>query len=413
MPEILTLALAAGLGLAVGILIARSLGSREKRRLNEELQTARVDLSGVRAEREANERATKSVEATFQSLASKVLLANQGQFLELAKAKLETSEKQHAGELQRRKQDIESLVKPLAEKLKELKTFTHELEGKREKAYGEIKTQIAHLCSATSQLNTQSVTLATALTGSSQARGRWGEMALRNIAELAGMTEHCDFSEQVVDDAGRRPDMVVKLPGGGAIPVDAKVPLADYLKACEETDPQRREENLRAHAAALRGFVRDLARKDYASALNGKVDYTVMFVSAEPILAAAFSKEPQLQADAMRERILIATPVTLVALLRTVGIYWRQEKVAENAEKIWQAALEFYDRVSTFQEKLSKMGKGLGMAVGAFNEAVGSFERRVLPAGRKLEDLGTVKDATRKLELPKEIEKPVREVLPG
>lgn len=413
MPELLTLALAAGLGLAVGILIARSLGSREKRRLNEELQTARVDLSGVRAEREANERATKSVEATFQSLASKVLLANQGQFLELAKAKLETSEKQHAGELQRRKQDIESLVKPLAEKLKELKTFTHELEGKREKAYGEIKTQIAHLCSATSQLNTQSVTLATALTGSSQARGRWGEMALRNIAELAGMTEHCDFSEQVVDDAGRRPDMVVKLPGGGAIPVDAKVPLADYLKACEETDPQRREENLRAHAAALRGFVRDLARKDYASALNGKVDYTVMFVSAEPILAAAFSKEPQLQADAMRERILIATPVTLVALLRTVGIYWRQEKVAENAEKIWQAALEFYDRVSTFQEKLSKMGKGLGMAVGAFNEAVGSFERRVLPAGRKLEDLGTVKDATRKLELPKEIEKPVREVLPG
>jgi DNA recombination protein RmuC len=413
MPELLTLALATGLGLAVGILIASSLGSREKRRLNEELQTARVDLSGVRAEREANERATKSVEATFQSLASKVLLANQGQFLELAKAKLETSEKQHAGELQKRKQDIESLVKPLAEKLKELKTFTHELEGKREKAYGEIKTQIAHLCSATSQLNTQSVTLATALTGSSQARGRWGEMALRNIAELAGMTEHCDFSEQVVDDAGRRPDMVVKLPGGGAIPVDAKVPLADYLKACEETDPQRREENLRAHAAALRGFVRDLARKDYASALNGKVDYTVMFVSAEPILAAAFSKEPQLQADAMRERILIATPVTLVALLRTVGIYWRQEKVAENAEKIWQAALEFYDRVSTFQEKLSKMGKGLGMAVGAFNEAVGSFERRVLPAGRKLEDLGTVKDATRKLELPKEIEKPVREVLPG
>ena len=413
MPELLILALAAGLGLAVGILIARSLGSRETRRLNEELQTARVDLSGVRAEIEATERTGKLMEATFQSLASKALVANQGQFLELAKAKLETSEKQHAGELQRRKQDIESLVKPLAEKLKELKTFTHELEGKREKAYGEIKTQIAQLCSATSQLNTQSVTLATALTGSSQARGRWGEMALRNIAELAGMTEHCDFTEQVVDDAGRRPDMVVRLPGGGAIPVDAKVPLADYLKACEETDPQKREENLRAHAAALRGFVRDLARKDYASALNGKVDYTVMFVSAEPILAAAFSKEPQLQADAMRERILIATPVTLVALLRTVGIYWRQEKVAENAEKIWQAALEFYDRVSTFQEKLSKMGKGLGMALGAFNEAVGSFERRVLPAGRKLEDLGAVKEATRKLELPKEIEKPVREVLPG
>ena len=138
-----------------------------------------------------------------------------------------------------------------------------------------------------------------------------------------------------------------------------------------------------------------------------------MFVSAEPILAAAFSKEPQLQVDAMRERILIATPVTLVALLRTVSIYWRQEKVAENAEKIWHAALEFYDRVSTFQEKLSKMGKGLNAALGAFNEAVGSFERRVLPAGRKLEELGIVKDTSRKLELSKEIEKPVREVLRG
>jgi len=413
MPDPLTLALAFGLGVTVGLLVARALGARETRRLQEALQTARVDLSGVRAEIEADHRSIKAAEETFQSLATKVLIANQSQFLELAKAKLETSEKQHAGELQKRKQDIESLVKPLAEKLKELKTFTHELEGKREKAYGEIKTQVAQLCSATSKLNTHSVTLATALTGSSQARGRWGEMALRNIAELAGMTEHCDFTEQVVDDEGRRPDMVVRLPGGGGIPVDAKVPLVDYIRACEETDPQKREEHLEAHAAALRGFVRDLARKDYASSLNGTADYTVMFVSAEPILGAAFSKAPQLQADAMRERILIATPVTLVALLRTVSIYWRQEKVAENAEKIWQAALEFYERVNVFQEKLSRMGKGLNVALDAFNEAVGSFERRILPAGRKLEELGIVKDTSKTLEAPKEIEKPVRELLGG
>jgi DNA recombination protein RmuC len=238
-------------------------------------------------------------------------------------------------------------------------------------------------------------------------------MALRNIAELAGMTEHCDFTEQVVDDEGRRPDMVVQLPGGGAIPVDAKVPLADYIKACEETDPQKREQNLKAHAAALRGFVKDLAKKDYAAALNGKVDYTVMFISAEPILAAAFSKEPQLQVEAMRERILIATPVTLIALLRTVSIYWRQEKVAENAERMWQAALEFYERTSTFQDKLSKMGKGLTGALDAFNEAVGSFEKRVVPAGRRLEELGIAKDTAKKLEAPKEIEKSVRDVTLG
>jgi DNA recombination protein RmuC len=207
--------------------------------------------------------------------------------------------------------------------------------------------------------------------------------------------------------------MVVHLPGGGAIPVDAKMPLSHYLKACEETDPVRREQHLRNHAAAVRGFVRDLSRKDYAAALDSEVDYTVMFVAGEPILAGAFENAPDLLLEAMRERILIATPVTLVALLRTVGVYWRQEQVSENAKQVWQAALDLYERTSIFQDHLSKLGKGLAAAIQGYNDAVGSFSSRILPQGRKLEELGVVQDTSKRLAEPPVIEKTTRELPSG
>ena len=383
----------------------------ERDRLRDERDTAQRTLAAETARRDEQERARAEelarTEKHFQALASQALRSNNAQFLELAKATLETREKQGTAALDQRKQAIEALVKPLTEKLGEVSKATQELEARREKAYGEIKAQFTQLASSTSALQKSSHALSEALRGSSQARGRWGEMALRNIAELAGMTEHCDFSLQVTDGDGQRPDMVVKLPGEGLIPVDAKAPFADYQRACETSDPAERERLLVAHAQALRARVKELVRKDYAKALDAPVDYVVMFVPADPVLAAAFEKNPDLQVEALRDRVLIATPVTLVALLRTVGVYWDQERIARNAGQALQVAQEFYDRVRVFSEHLAKVGKGLDSSVAAYNRAVGSFESRVLPAGRKLEDV--MPDATKRLDDPAAVDKAVRE----
>lgn len=411
--SLLGLILAGSLGLALGALAGRALWDRERRAMAAELQQTRSDLTAANTRLETTSIAREELREAFKSLASDALTASQAQFLELAGARLETAEQQHVGELEKRKAAIDELVKPLAQSLVDLRNFTVELEGQRKQAYGEVRQQLEQLSGATQELGSRSMALATALQGSSQSRGRWGEIALRNIAELAGMTEHCDFIEQAQTADGQRPDMVVRLPGGGVIPIDAKVPLADYLEACASSDPGERENHLIKHAGAMRTAARELARRDYASSLGGRVDYTVMFVPGEPILAAAFEKNPELQVEAVRSRILIVTPITLIALLRTVAVYWRQEQVAENAEQVWKAALELYSRIAGFQEKLSRVGKGLGTALDVYNEAVGSFVSRVLPAGRRLEGLGAVSDAAKKLEEPAAVEKPVRELPSG
>ncbi len=387
----------------------------ELKRVQEESALARAELAAAEARREEQENAHLEAEKrtveTFRSTAAKVLQESTTQFLELAKSKLEISEKHGAAELEQRKQAIEALVKPLTEKLKAVGESTQQLEAKREKAYGEIQAQFTQLASTTAELHKSSHALTEALRGSSQARGRWGEMALRNVAELAGMTEHCDFSLQVTDADGQRPDMVVKLPGGGAIPVDAKAPFTDYQKASETSDPAERERFLAQHAVALRTRVRELAKKDYAKSLDAKIDYVVMFVPAEPVLAAAFQKNPDLQVEALRDRVLIATPVTLVALLRTVGIYWSQEKIALNAQEAMNVAQEFYKRVTVFTDHLIRVGRGLDGAVSAYNKAMGSFESRVLVEGRKLEELG-LPEAVKRVSSPPVIESGVREPTP-
>jgi DNA recombination protein RmuC len=256
----------------------------------------------------------------------------------------------------------------------------------------------------TESLQKSSSSLATALRGSSQARGRWGELALKNVAELAGMNEHCDFDlQQVVGEL--RPDMVVRLPGGGQIPVDAKVPLTAFLDAAEgDKPPEQRTLLLQQHAAALRAHVVALSKKDYARALGGTIDFTVLFVPADPILAAAFEHDPDLQNDAMRDKILVATPVTLVALLRTVAIYWRHESIEKNAAQVAEAARELYERIALFAEFLGGVGKGLEAALGAYNKAVSSFQSRVLPSGQKLDKLQVADQSRRKLDVIEEIE---------
>lgn len=388
--------LAAALALALGWLWARA-----------GVEKARAELAARTAERDAARQALEELRASseflknaFGDLSRRTLHEQMEAFLQLAQQKLGAVRSEAAADLEQRRQAIEQLLQPLREKLDQLKQATQDLEGKREKAYGSLEEQLKNLLTKAEDLGRSSQSLAVALRGSAQARGRWGEIALRNIAELAGMTSHCDFEEQAAAGDGTRPDMVVHLPGGGGIPVDAKTPLSAYLGAMEATDPEARRTLLQRHAQDLRVRVDELARKDYAAAVGGRVDFTVMFVPGDPILAAAFEHDPELQVDALRKRVLVATPVTLVALLRTVGIYWQQQAVAEDAQEVWDAARELYKRTATFQGHLENLGKGLERAVRSYWDARGSFERSVLPQGRRLEELGAAPEARRLEDLP-------------
>jgi len=301
-------------------------------------------------------------------------------------------------------------MKPLEEKLGALQKETQAMEAKRSEAYGSLRSELESLQSATVALQQQSTALTTALRGSSQTRGQLGELALHNIVRFAGMTEHCDFFEQKMISGGGRPDMVVKLPGGGLIPIDSKFPGSAFMEAMQQNDPKLRDAKLLQHASDLSKHVKELKRRDYAAALEGEVDFTVLFLPGDHLLAAAQEKNGEIIGEALTDRILIATPVTLVALLRTVGLYWKQHDLAENAREIQKQAETLHKRVGDFFSHLAGVGRYLGQALNSYNQAVGSYERRVLPAGRQLEQM----NATRG-ELPElpQVEKPLRALPSG
>lgn len=355
------------------------------------------------------ERTRKDFESTFQALAAAALQGSSEQFLKLAEQRFATARTQSVADVEERKKSIETLVAPLRETLGKLETRTAEIEKARESAYSRIDEQVKALAAATSTLATGTNTLATALK-SSQVRGKWGEIALRNVAELAGMTEHCDFTEQSVTTDGGRPDMTVRLPGGRLIAVDAKAPLVAYLDAVAATSDADRERHLDAHVAALRGHVRALAARDYPKALGADVDLVVLFLPGDPFLAAAFTRAPDLQIEALRSHVLVVTPTTLVALLRTVAIYHQQESLARNAAEIAEAARELYDRGAKFGEDLGRLGRGLQTAMKAYNDAVASFDTRFMPMARKLEDLRVTEQAKRALTAPEPVDESPRAV---
>jgi len=390
--------MAAALGLAAGWIWARSRAAgeaaaaaaaarAEHERLAAELAGARGQRDKTLAEhaawqasaeqsRQSEAQRLKALEAAFAQLSQQALKFNSEQFLVLAQQKDVASGKALA-----------ELLAPFREKLDKLEAETKALESARQQAYGSLTERLGQLQQATELLNGNSRALSTALRGDARARGRWGEVALRNIVEFAGMTPHCDFTEQETTDEGR-PDMIVVMPGGdGRIPVDAKVPMDAYLRGMDAEDVALRKLEFEKHASDLRNHMRSLARRDYSASLGARVDYTVMFIPAEPVLAAAFEADPALQQDAMERRVLLATPVTLLALLRTVALYWSQTRVAEEATAVWEAAREFHGRIKTFAGHLDKMGKGLAKALESYDAAVGSYERMVLPQGRRLEEL--------------------------
>ena len=377
METIIIAVLGMGVGIAIGYLAASLRGAHQLATQREAAENLRLTLKEREATLEARQAASEQQRETFKSLAAEALKENKDDFLQLAGLKLDP---------------LRSTVTSYAE-------ATVRLEGR----INVLEDGIKAVASAAGSLET-------ALKGSSQARGQWGEMQLRNIVELAGMAEHCDFEEQENTESGNRPDMMVRLPGGDVIPVDAKVSCDAYLDALEADDDAARAGLLEQHARNVVIHVKKLASKDYASDIKGRVDFTVMHLNGEQFLGAAAMENRTLIEDAIRNRILITTPVTLVALLRTVAVYWREHAMAENARKVWKEASELHKRAVAFGRHLGGLRSGLATAVDSYNEAVGSYLRRLLPQGRKVESLDVAETAVQPLEELEPISEPLREL---
>ena len=281
-------------------------------------------------------------------------------------------------------------VAPLHDTLRRYELRVAELERDRVDAYAELREQVRAMGAVSGELRTETKQLVAALRAP-QVRGRWGEHQLRRIVEAAGLLEHCDFAEQVSGVAdGRvvRPDLVVRLHGGRSVVVDSKAPLEGYLAAMEARDERTRDSHLAQHARHLRGHVDALSAKEYWTAFQPSPDFVVLFVPADPFLDAALQHDPSLMEHAFSRDVVLATPATLVALLRTVAYSWRQEALARNAQAVHTLARDLYARLSTLGDHFGKLGTSLGGAVTAYNRAVGSLESRVLVSARKLAEMG-------------------------
>ena len=347
--------------------------------------------------------AANAVSTTETATADKLKLEINNSFKAMAADVLNANSKQFSDK-------TELQLQPLKDQLDKLAKETRTLEETRQQSRGQLSEQLSKLQLATTSLQMKSESLSTALRGSSQARGQWGETVLERILELAGMTKDIHFTVQRSVSDGSRPDFQILLPGGDVIPVDSKVPMAAYLDAQKEEDPLERALLLKKHTADVMKHVKDLAKKDYAKEVAGEIDFTVMFLPGDHLLSATFEHDQHLQEKAMEARVLIATPVTMMALLRTVDLYWQQEKIAKNAVEIADTAKEYHERMKVFTEHMSKVGKGLKSSVDSYNKAIGSYNKNVFPQGRRVEQLSAASSA-KQLEKPKSLDLNVREDL--
>ena len=322
----------------------------------------------------------------FKALSADALKQTAPEFLRLAEQSFGKLQETAKGDLAQRQEAIKTLVEPLKQQLETYQKRLQQSEAAQSSTLGEVKKQLELLSQQSQSLASETLQFRRVLS-SNQARGRWGEETLRRVVEAAGMSAHCDFTEQT--QAGEnRPDLVVRLPGDRFIIVDAKVPDFDFLNALESADDAKRAEALAAHAAKLKATIKALADRDYPSQFPNALDYVVLFVPAESLFSAALEGDHDLIVWAAGKRILLATPASLIALLRSVSVSWQQHAQTENAQKIAEAAQELYARVCKFTEHFERIRDGLAKANDAFNDAVGSYERMVRPAGEKIQKLG-------------------------
>jgi DNA recombination protein RmuC len=390
---------AAGVALALRPRLRAGLAeARRASELDRDLVRARADLEHERARAEerlatVNE-AQERLSASFKALSSDALQASVSQLAEFARTQLHAAQAQSAGELEKRQQAVEQLVAPLKEQLGRVDGQLMRLDQERRESRGRLEAQLRTLTETGQRLRDETGALVTALR-KPNARGQWGQMQLRNVVELAGMLKHCDFIEQTSLADGEttlRPDLVVNLPGGKQVVVDAKAPLQGVLDAYEASDEATREQFLRDHARLLRKHVKSLSDKTYWAGLDTAPDFVVMFLPGEHLYSAALEADPNLIEDAMARRVLIATPTTLLAILWAVSYGWQQERVAHSAQEVAELGRELHGRLVKLSNHLSTLGSRLNSTVRAYNDTVGSYEARVLPGARRFADHGAVAD---------------------
>jgi DNA recombination protein RmuC len=417
MPPEIQILIGALIGVAIGIVfgwlkwggkrsdfrLENELREQIKQRESEltQLRSQNLEAANARAAAEAKQSSTEKLLAeqkslqekaladlrdTFKALSADALKQIQPEFLERAKQTFAVIQESAKGDLAQRQEAIKTLVEPLRQKLEDYQKRLQQSEAAQSTTLGEVKKQL-ELLSQQSQLLTSETQQFRMVLHSNQARGRWGEETLRRVVEAAGMSAHCDFTEQTT--AGEnRPDLIVKLPGDRFIIVDAKVPDFDFLNALETADATKRAESLAVHAAKLKATIKALADKNYPGQFPNALDYVVLFVPAESLFSAALEGDRDLIVWAAERQILLATPASLIALLRSVAVSWQQHKQTENAQKIAEAARELFSRVCVFTEHFEKIRDGLAKANEAFNRAASSYQSRIRPAGEKLTELG-------------------------
>ena len=375
------------LGLLLGALIAWLIAARRQARLEALLG----NKEALEREREiAFEAARSQLTGAFSDLANKSLQSNSENFLRLAEQNLGAQQEKAKRDLGDREKAIETLVKPIHDALQASQKQITELEKSRSEAYGGIKSQLESMQLSQQSLAQETQNLVKALRRP-EVRGRWGEITLRRLVELAGMVEHCDFQEQVHnvgEDKVIRPDMIVRMPNQRDLVVDVKTPLDAYLEAVEAKDDAQRQLALQRHARNVREHIRSLSSKAYWAQFSNSPEFVILFIPGDQFLSAALNEDPELIENALAQQIILATPTSFVALLKAVAYGWRQLALADNAQEIRELAEDLYGRLATFVTHMNKVGRQLGSSVESYNRAVGSLERKVLPGARKFVELG-------------------------
>jgi DNA recombination protein RmuC len=344
------------------------------------------------------------IEGQFSVLSAQALDANNKRFLTLAEQALSTKQAEANTDLEVRKTEIEGLMKPLADQIKRLEKENKSMEEARNQAYGDLKQHVKQMIERAENLGREANNLTTALTKSSNERGNWGEVSLANIFEMSGLREGIDYFEQETQEDGKRPDFIVNIPGGGKIPVDAKATGKKFLESISEENDETKNQLLREHAKAMKERVAELKKKEYRDSVEGDVEAVVMFVPSESLLAITFDFEKDLHEYAMKNNILIASPVSILALLRTIAFQWRQFDQTEKTMEILGVCRELYKRFATWSEHYNKVGKGLNAAAADYNKSVNSFNNRLKPQVRELNKLRINEDMGKQITLDQGVE---------
>jgi DNA recombination protein RmuC len=386
-------------GAMLGYLIAQIRAARRIEAVRIELEAARVRLeSSERQEADRIallEQSEARLRAAFDSLAGETLRSNSELFLRLAREALGRDQAIAQSSLKEREAAIAQLVEPIRAALQKTEAQVEALERERRDAFSTLRTQIETLANGQSQLQRETRNLVTALRRP-EVRGRWGELTLRRLVELAGMSEHCDFTEQLSvagEEGTLRPDLLVHMPESRNLVVDVKAPLDAYLEALEAATEEARQVALKRHGQQVETRVRQLSSKNYWAQFEHSPEFVVLFLPGDQFLSAALAERPELLESALKQNVILATPSTLIALLKTVAYGWRQAAVAENAAIIRELGQELYRRLGNFTAHLGRVGQRLGAAVEAYNSAVGSLERQVMPQARRFPELGVTPDA--------------------